>query len=80
MKLRAISENLMTAQMRDAIITSKALGERPQVVTDAPHEPSSGNDPIGQASAALSHVTGVPHKPRHRKFFGMENRPGTIRL
>lgn len=81
MKLRSINENYLSQKMRDAIISSKALCDRPlPVASDAPYEPSSGHDAISQAAAATSQVTGVPRRPRHRRFFGMETRPGTIRL
>lgn len=81
MKLRAIAENYLSQKMRDAIITSKALHDRPlPAVTDAPYEPSSGHDAITNAATAPSQTSGIPRKPRHRRFFGMETRPGTIRL
>ncbi len=81
MKLKSIRENFLSQKMRDAIVSSKALHDRPlPVASDAPYEPSSGHDAISSAGAALNQVTGVGRKPRHRRYFGMETRPGTIRL
>lgn len=81
MKIKAIGENYISQKIRDAIVSSKALCDRPlPVAYDAPYEPSSGHDAISQAVAATNQVTGVARRPRHRRFFGMETRPGTIRL
>lgn len=80
MKLKSIRENFLSQKMRDAIISSKALHDRPlPVATDAPYEASSGHAETSAAANALSQ-TSMPYKPRHRRFFGMETRPGTIRL
>jgi hypothetical protein len=81
MKLKEITENYMSQKMRDAIISSKALHDRAlPVAYDAPYEPTSGHTAIDAAANTVSQASGVPAKPRHRRFFGMETRPGTIRL
>lgn len=81
MKLRDIAENYMSQKMRDAIVNSKALNQRVlPAVTDQPYEPSSGHNSSSHAIAAPSQTTGVPAKPRHRRYFGMETRLGAIRL
>lgn len=78
MKLRSITENFLSQKMRDAIVSSKALYDRPlPVASDAPYEASTGHDAISAGSRTPS---GIPSRPRHRRFFGMETRPGTIRL
>jgi len=81
MRLSAIAENFLSQKMREAIVSSKALNDRPlPVSSEAPYEPSSGHDSGSQAAGATLNPTGVPHRGRHRRFFGMETRPGTIRL
>lgn len=75
MKLQSIGENFISQKMRDAIISSKALCDRALPVTaDAPYEASTGHD-----SSPVS-LTTFPRQRRHRRFFGMETRLGTIRL
>ncbi len=78
MKLRSIRENFISQKMRDAIVSSKALCDRAlPVATDTPYEATTGHE---MASAGLRVPSGIPGRPRHRRFFGMETRPGTIRL
>lgn len=78
MKLRWIRESFLSAKMRDAIVSSNPQC-RAMVPPDPPYEPTTGHDAL-PADAAVTQATGVPTKPRHRRFFGMETRPGTIRL
>lgn len=79
MKLRQISENFIMQKLRDQL-QSSGYFNRPVVQTDQPYMPSSGHDSGSRAQGAVSQPTGVPTKPRHRRYFGMERRLGTIRL
>lgn len=79
MKLRDIAESFMAAKIRDAL-ASNGYFNRPLAVTDQPFEPTSGHDASSQNADLTSQATGVPRKLRHRRYLGMETRPGTIRL
>jgi hypothetical protein len=78
MKLRSINENLMMVKIRDALASSNYFN-RPMVQQDIPWQPTSGHD-NPNTEGAVTQPTGVPGKPRHRRYFGMETRPGAIRL
>lgn len=71
----------MSQQMRDAFIASKGSTDQAiPIVTNKPYEPSSGHDSTARSVGGSGSISGIPHKPRHRKYFGLETRPGTIRL
>lgn len=76
MKLRDILEGLMS----HSISGLSSYANRPFLHQNYPNLPSAGFDQGSRASSSLSQPTGVPKKPRHRRFLGMADRPGTIRL
>lgn len=79
MKLRQISENFIMQKLRDQL-QSSGYFNRPIVRTDQPFMPTSGHDSGSRIAGAISQPTGVPIKPRHRRYLGMEKRLGAIRL
>lgn len=76
MKLKAIREGLMS----NSISGLMSYANRPFLHQNYPNLPSAGFDSGSRASSSLSQPTGVPRKPRHRRYLGMADRPGTIRL
>lgn len=80
MKLRQINENLIMQQIRGQLLRSGPYEARPYLQTDHLYNAQSGHDAGARVAGNTFLPTGVPNKPRHRQFLGMENRPGTIRL
>lgn len=80
MKLKQINENLIMQQIRGQLLRSGPYAARPYLRTDQLYDASRGFDAGSRAAGATVLPSGVPSKPRHRQFLGMENRPGTIRL
>lgn len=70
MKLNSIGEGFLAQKMREAIRDEEhiSLGSRLPM-------PSSGHDKGSRASGATQQPTGVPLKPRHRKYFNMDTDP-----
>lgn len=79
MKLRQISENFLIHKLRDQM-QSSGYFNRPMLHSDQPYQASSGHDAGSRTSGNTSMATGVPRNPRHRRFLGIANRSGTIRL
>lgn len=79
MKLSLISENFVLQKLRE-MLKSAGYFNRPIVNTDQPYSPTSGHDAGSRAGGSTYLPTGMPWKARHRRFLGMEQRPGAIRL
>lgn len=79
MKLRQISENLLMHKLRDEL-QSRGYFNKPMLHTDQQYQANSGHDSSSRIAGNTSMAIGVPKKPRHRKFLGIANRYGTIRL
>lgn len=77
MKLTQISEGLTSQYLTGGLMS---YANRPFVHNNYPYMPSSGFDSGSRATSSISQATGVPHKKRHRRFLGLADRPGTIRL
>lgn len=77
MKLREIREGLQSHFLNGGLMNYM---NRPFLHVNYPSLPSAGFDPGSRASSSLSQATGVPKKSRHRRYLGMADRPGTIRL
>lgn len=92
MKLRQIKEGLLSKQVREKKIKSahpeslSLYAQRPEIqinhlYNSMGHDSGARSTGLGTQGGFTSHIpTGVPQKPRHRVFLGMENRPGSIRL
>ena len=80
MKLRQINENLIMQQVRGQLQRSGPYTARPFLHSGHLYNASSGFDAGSRVAGNTSSATGVPIKPRHRKFLGLEQRPGSIRL
>lgn len=76
MKIAWINESFLSAKMREAIVSGNPQCKA-AVTPDQPWVATSGHD---STPTQLNQPTGVPAKSRHRRYFGMEARPGTIRL
>ena len=70
MRLKAIDEGFMTQKIREALHGDNELG-----YTSRLPQPSSGHDNGSRVTSQTSLPTGVPVKPRHRKYFGMDTKP-----
>jgi len=69
MKLRTLSEDdLLTAVQRN---TAKAYGTRPRLHAATPYNAMQGLDAASKAAGMTLQPTGVPHKPRHRRYFSL---------
>jgi hypothetical protein len=80
MKLRQINENLVMQQVRGQLLRSGPYATRPYFQTGQLYDASRGFDAGARMAGATYLPSGIPHKPRHRQFLGLETRPGTIRL
>lgn len=79
MRLRQISENLLLHKLRDQM-QSSGYFNRPMLHVDKPYEASSGHDSGSRIAGGSTMPTGIPKNPRLRKYLGIANRPGSIRL
>ena len=70
MRLRAIDEGFMAQKIRETLRGDNELG-----FTSRLPQPSSGHDSGSRVTGSTSMPTGVPIKPRHRKYFGMDTKP-----
>jgi hypothetical protein len=78
MKLASINESYIISKIREAMSSSDYFN-KPLIQTDKQYEATSGhNNP--QDDEIATQPVGIPSKPRHRQYLGMERRPGTIRL
>lgn len=77
MKISQIAEGLTSQYLSGGLMS---YANRPFVHNNYPSLPTAGFDPGSRASSSLSQATGVPWKKRHRRYLGMADRPGTIRL
>lgn len=80
MKLRQINENLIMQQVRGQLLRSGPYMPRPYLQSGELYSANRGFDSGSRMAGATSSPTGVPQKPRHRQYLGLETRPGTIRL
>jgi hypothetical protein len=71
MKLEEIAEGFMTQKLRECFRDDEKLMQDKLPVAATGFD--AGNRTLGHTSYA----TGVPRKPRHRKFFGMDTKPTT---
>lgn len=72
MKLKDINEGLLSLKAREYF-------NRPQLHISQLYNSDNANDAMAINSGMSQYTTGVPSKPRYRKYFG-QSRPGTIRL
>ncbi len=79
MKLKQITESFILHKLRDQL-QSSGYFNRPILQTDQPYQANSGHNAGSMAGGCTLLPTGVPHNQRHRKFLGISNRPGSIRL
>ncbi len=79
MRLSWISESFISAKMREALTAPNYSELSGVAIANPPYEPTSGHSNLPEKGAMIQ-PTGVPNKPRVRKYLGMETRPGTIRL
>jgi len=70
MKLRKINEGFMAQKMREVLRDEEHIGQRDKLPLAA-----SGHDAGSRVAGNTQMATGVPLKPRHRKYFGMEVKP-----
>ena len=70
MKLKAIGEGFMSQKLREVMRDDEHLGNRNRLPAAA-----TGYDAGNRVDGNTQLPTGVPLKPRHRKFFGMEVKP-----
>ena len=80
MKLKQISENLMMQQLRNSLAANGPYFMRPNVQVSNNYNASTGHDAGARNSGSTMLPIGIPHKPRHRQYLGLERRTGTIRL
>jgi hypothetical protein len=78
MKLKQINENLIMQQLRGALKSSNFFN-RPTLRQQPIYQPESGHDSGARTAGFSSMTSGMPSKPRHQKFLGLERRMG-IRL
>jgi len=79
MKLRQIHESFMSQKFRE-MLQSSGYFNKPGFQSNPLYDPNSGHDAGARSTGFTSNPVGVPTDPRHRKFMGMEKRPGAIRL
>lgn len=72
-----ISESLLGIKMREALMSNNYFNRQQVNLPSSDGQAGIDNPPENAASTA---PTGIPAKPRHRKFLGMEQRPGSIRI
>jgi hypothetical protein len=79
MKLTEIAEGFLSSKLKEAYKNTESF-ERPFVQSNPLFNPSSGHDAGSRSTGSTSSATGIPNNMRHRKFFGLSNRPGSIVL
>jgi hypothetical protein len=72
MKLKHIKEGFLALKMREALRDGDTSGIMP---TNQLPTAATGFDAGNRTAGDSSYTTGVPRKPRHRKFFGMPVEP-----
>jgi hypothetical protein len=70
MKLKSIGEGFMSQKLRETIRGDEQLGGVNRLPVAA-----TGYDAGNRTAGNTQMPTGVPLKPRHRKYFGMEVKP-----
>lgn len=75
MKLHSISESFLSVKMRDAIMSQDM-----NTTDNLPPSPTTGFDELTTEPEGTQQPTGIPKDVRHRSFFGLSTRPGTLRL
>lgn len=70
MKLKSIGEGFLSQKLREVMRDDEHLGGIDRLPAAA-----TGYDAGNRAAGDTQLPTGVPLKPRHRKFFGMEVKP-----
>lgn len=76
MKLNNIAEGFMSQKMREAL--PGGYLNRPFVHTNLPYFGASGFDSGSRISGNTSYPSGIPNKPRHRRFLGLSNRNAIV--
>lgn len=83
MKLSQINETLIAHQLGN-FLKSHSPGSpslyfgKPTLKTTVLYNPDNGTDSGAVISSNTQNATGVPRKPRHRKFLGLSNRMGIM--
>lgn len=80
MKLRQISEYKLKDIKSPHPDSTSLYFMRPAQQLSSLYNPLSAHDAGARVSGDTQYSTGIPHKPRHRAFLGMEKRLGSIRL
>lgn len=78
MKLNQINEGMLGQQLRE--VFGPAYFAKPGLQATQSYNSDSGADQSSRAVAPIQTPAGIPKKARHRSYFGLERRPGTIRL
>jgi hypothetical protein len=79
MKLKEISENLMTQKLREISQDTK-LFKKPELHKIPLYDASNGTDSGSRATGNTSYTSGIPTKKRHQKFFGVSVSPEEINI
>ena len=75
MKLKQINETQLGTTLHGSNYFN-----RPYLQTQTLYNPMNGSDSGARSTGFSSQTIGVPSKPRHRQFLGLQKRMGAIRL
>ncbi len=79
MKLEMIAENMMAIVLGNNLGSMNYFNHSPTQL-DHLYNPLTGHDSGSRVAGQTYLPTGIPHNPRHRKFLGFQQRPGSITL